>query len=236
MQSSNSLARLSLETSWANQIIWYTALVVNFCFEGVDTQHERASKTQQWQQLWDLVQTWSRERPTGFDPVFEGQASANSVFPEIYFTADWHGAFAKRSSIVTSSCDVAVLSFVYYQFACILLLSYQPSPEFGLHNSRRVSDINVSASSTITGRSNFAQHQILPHAQAICGACKSSPEAVPLSITVCHTVFLWGPLLIDLNERNELLQLLIDLENNHVWPTTWIINALKRKWGIEALM
>ena len=36
----------------------------------------------------------------------------------------------------------------------------------------------------------------------------------------------------DLKERNELVQLLTDLESTHVWPTTWIINALTREWGL----
>ena len=145
MQDSHPLARLRLETAWANQMTWYTACAVNFCFESVDPQIEQASKMQRWQELWDLVQAWSKDRPNGFDPLFEGPAGANGVFPDIYFTADWHGASAKRSSIITGSCDIAVVSFVFYNFACILLLSYRPSPKFAIRNARKLSDINVSS-------------------------------------------------------------------------------------------
>jgi hypothetical protein len=28
---------------------------------------------------------------------------------------------------------------------------------------------------------------------------------------------------------------LTKLEKNHVWPTTWIINALKKEWGVPFL-
>jgi hypothetical protein len=52
-------------------------------------------------------------------------------------------------------------------------------------------------------------------------------------MTVCHTIFIWGPLVTDPTERDEIIQLLVDFENNHFWPTTWIINAVKREWGME---
>jgi hypothetical protein len=80
---------------------------------------------------------------------------------------------------------------------------------------------------------DIEQMQILEHARIICGACKSSPETVPLSITVCHTIFIWGPLVSDLKERAAVVQLLINFEENHLWPTTWIINALKKEWGTD---
>jgi hypothetical protein len=66
----------------------------------------------------------------------------------------------------------------------------------------------------------------------MCGACKCSPQTVHLSITVCHTIFIWGPLVTDPTERDELVQLLVDFENNHFWPTSWIIKAVKREWGV----
>ena len=78
----------------------------------------------------------------------------------------------------------------------------------------------------------YNQDQILWHARAICGASKSSPETVPLSIAVCHTIFIWGPLVSDLSERIEIMQLLIDFEKHHLWPTTWITNILQHQWGL----
>jgi hypothetical protein len=34
------------------------------------------------------------------------------------------------------------------------------------------------------------------------------------------------------NERNEVIRMLTEFENQHVWPTTWIINGLKEQWGM----
>ncbi|KAF2129921.1 hypothetical protein P153DRAFT_227166 [Dothidotthia symphoricarpi CBS 119687] len=201
MQDSHPLARLRLETAWANQMTWYTACVVNFCFEGNEPQDERTHKLGRWQELWDSVHTWAEERPNGFDPIWQGPASDHGIFPEIWFTTDWH-----------------VVSFGFYHFSCILLLSYKPGPKFAIRSSGRLSEVD---------------RQILEHARAICGACKSSPETVPISITLCHTIFIWGPLVADPQERTEVLQLLVKFESTHLWPTTWIINALKAEWGTD---
>ncbi|KAL6709445.1 hypothetical protein ACN47E_001380 [Coniothyrium glycines] len=198
MQDSHPLARLRLENGWANQMTWNTASVVNFCFEGSETHGER-QRIQRWQELWDKVKAWRNDRPRGFDPVFENKSRESGVFPEIWFTADWHA-----------------VSFGFYHFACIMLLSYKPGPKFAIRNVDRLSD-----------------KDILDHARAICGASRSSPEIVPLSITVCHTIFIWGPLVSDPRERNEVLQLLVNFEVNHIWPTTWIISALKTEWAME---
>lgn len=37
---------------------------------------------------------------------------------------------------------------------------------------------------------------------------------------------------MDPNERNEVVQLLKDFERLNVWPTAWIITALKLEWGL----
>jgi hypothetical protein len=32
-------------------------------------------------------------------------------------------------------------------------------------------------------------------------------------------------------ERQEVIQMLQDMEKAHAWPTTWIINSLKEEWA-----
>jgi hypothetical protein len=34
-----------------------------------------------------------------------------------------------------------------------------------------------------------------------------------------------------MRERDEVVQLLEEFEKMHVWPTVWIINALRAEWG-----
>ena len=96
MRDAHPLARLRLETAWANQMTWNIACVVNFCYEVTDPQTERAHRIQRWQELWEQVNAWIKDRPDGFNPIFEGRASDSSILPDIWFTSDWHGKFTQR--------------------------------------------------------------------------------------------------------------------------------------------
>lgn len=91
MQDSHPLARLRLETAWANQMTWNTALVVNFCFES-NPSSENKNKLARWHELWDLIQQWEKDRPPGFNAIWHGEVE-DSCFPATLFTADWHGTF-----------------------------------------------------------------------------------------------------------------------------------------------
>ncbi|KAF3053534.1 hypothetical protein E8E11_011480 [Didymella keratinophila] len=163
MQDSHPLARLRLETAWANQMTWNTALTVNFCFEA-DPSGERKNRLARWQELWDLVQAWKRDRPAGFDSIWDGPAGEDdeSCFPQMWFTADWHA-----------------VAFGLFHFCCMMLYSFKPGPRFAIRS---------------VGSLSNTDRQILEHARAICGACRSTPETVQLSIILCHTIFVWGPL------------------------------------------
>jgi hypothetical protein len=93
------LAWLRIETAWANQVLWITARIANFCFSGskVPATRKDVGRTQQWRELWDMNERWSRERPKGFDAIGEGECADDHVFPDVWFTADWHGEFVSRS-------------------------------------------------------------------------------------------------------------------------------------------
>jgi hypothetical protein len=91
MRDSHPLARLRLETGWSNQMMWNTACVVNFCYDGPEPHNGKVNKTQRWEELWSLVHQWMKDRPVGFNPIFEGQVNTESAIPEVWFTADWHG-------------------------------------------------------------------------------------------------------------------------------------------------
>jgi hypothetical protein len=98
MHDAHPLARLRLETAWANQMTWNLAHVVNYCFDGSDQHGARVQKSGQWEELWTRVEKWSTERPVAFDPIWQGEAGDKGPFPEIWFTSDWHSkshAFAK---------------------------------------------------------------------------------------------------------------------------------------------
>ncbi|KAF2685821.1 hypothetical protein K458DRAFT_364904 [Lentithecium fluviatile CBS 122367] len=201
MRDHYPLAQLRLETAWANQMTWHCACVANFCFDQTEGR-ERAQRMQRWQELWDAVAEWKRERPASFDPLWSGLAEQGSTFPGMLFGADWH-----------------VVASVYFHFSCILLLTYKPGPKFAIRS--------------VQGKLSETDTQILEHARETCGNCKSSPSSVPSLIILCHTIFIWGPLLFDAAERDEVLELFATFQRNHKWPTAWIIKALRVEWGME---
>ncbi|OOQ82429.1 C6 transcription factor [Penicillium brasilianum] len=162
---------------------------------------EPSSRIRRWQELSEAVENWLITRPDTFDPIWYSEAVKESGNP---FPEIWFTA------------DWHIMAFGFYHLACMLLAIYKPSPKFavrGLHSPARESDVRV-----------------MMHARAICGACNSSPSTVPSLITLCHSTFIWGPLMTDSAERAGVIRLLRDMEATHAWPTTWIINSLKEEW------
>jgi hypothetical protein len=164
---------------------------------------EHSTRIRRWQQLSEAVESWLSTRPDTFNPIWYSEAVQGSGNP---FPEIWFTA------------DWHIMAFGFYHLARMLLAIYKPSHRFavrGLHSTARESDIRV-----------------MMHARAICGACNSSPSTVPSLITLCHSTFIWGPLMTDPAERAGVIRLLRDMEATHAWPTTWIINSLKEEWAM----
>ncbi|KAF1930292.1 uncharacterized protein M421DRAFT_59001 [Didymella exigua CBS 183.55] len=196
------LAWLCRETAWANQLLWNTACVANFCFSVPKMRDDAVTRAAAWQELWDRNESWQKDRPKAFDAIGGGPTQDEHVFDDIWFTADWH-----------------VISYVFHHFASILLLRYGPKSKF------RTQWVRSKLSST--------DHEILQHARAICSACKSSMQNAQLLIVLCHTLFIWGPIITSSAERQEIVRMLRTFENMHAWRTAWIVDALKVEWGMD---
>ena len=91
IQHSHPLARLQIETAWANQAAWNAACVVNFCYGGAQAHNQIGDKRQQWQQLWDANQTWQQGKPHRFNPIWSGPSGGSNVFADTLFIAESHG-------------------------------------------------------------------------------------------------------------------------------------------------
>lgn len=146
MRDAHPLARLRLETAWSNQMAWNLARVVNFCYDGNEVYGDMRSRIQHWEELWELVQTWMRDRPAGFNPIYQGPIDDSGSFPNTWFTADWHGKIIQASSLTVSRANSSAVSFCYYHFACIMLLRFRPHSDSVAHDGHRLSktDVNLS--------------------------------------------------------------------------------------------
>jgi hypothetical protein len=143
MQDSHPLARLRLDTAWANQMTWITALIVSFCFEA-ETPGEQNDKLARWHELWDAVQAWAKDRPKGFDPIWHGVAGDDSCFPQVYFTADWHGTLWSSLIYGPSLIHWVAVAFGLYHFSCIMLHGFKPGPRFAIRTVGSLSNKDVS--------------------------------------------------------------------------------------------
>jgi hypothetical protein len=90
---------LRRSTAWANHILWTTATIANFCFSGSRLDNNGTSRAQVWQELWDKNQDWVARRPPDFDPLSHGPPMDGEPFDGIWFTADWHGTWARASPV-----------------------------------------------------------------------------------------------------------------------------------------
>ncbi|KAF5575054.1 transcriptional regulatory moc3 [Fusarium subglutinans] len=80
------------ETAWANTMAWICATVMQFCFGGSVLYPESSTRMQRWYELSEAVENWNKTKPGTFDPIWSGETGLGAdPFPEIWFTADWHG-------------------------------------------------------------------------------------------------------------------------------------------------
>lgn len=93
LMDTHPLAWLRIETAWANQILWNTACVANFCFSRPKLTDDAVTRAAGWQELWDRNEAWQKSRPKEFDPIGRGPAQDEHVFEDVWFTADWHGEY-----------------------------------------------------------------------------------------------------------------------------------------------
>jgi hypothetical protein len=98
----------------------------------------------QYREQWNAIEQWENERPSSFSPIWAGPAGEHSVFPEIWFTADWHGKHLCCVSRYVFLLHVIVVAHGLYHFSCLLLIIYTPGPKFAMRNvGGRFSDSDV---------------------------------------------------------------------------------------------
>lgn len=94
--TSSDITDVKTETAWANTVTWICATVMHFCFGTSLMIPESVDKMRRWDELSKMLGTWHETKPSTFDPIWcqePGISGGGSgpPFPEIWFTADWHG-------------------------------------------------------------------------------------------------------------------------------------------------
>lgn len=93
------------ETAWANTMTWLSATVMHFCFGTSSTNSDPLSRKRQWEALSDSVESWDKSKPRTFEPIWSSESAPgnSNPFPEILFTADWHGVLRLSNNAYVSA-------------------------------------------------------------------------------------------------------------------------------------
>ncbi|KAG9736944.1 hypothetical protein KCU77_g16774, partial [Aureobasidium melanogenum] len=164
--------------------------------------NEPSTRMLKWQELSILLESWRNTRPDTFDPIWQSAEPTDNC------------PFPEIRFVA----DWHLMAFGFYSLCCMLLLIYKPAPRFAIRRVQR--------------RMSQTDTAVIGHARALCGACWYAPDTVPSSITLCHTAFIWGPLMIDRTEQEGVIKLLERMEHRDKWPTAWIVASLKEEWSI----
>lgn len=76
------------DCDWAKRMVAIMAHIVTFCFGDNDKSISK------WDELRALAQDWNARKPSSFEPYYwrDRDVAAERYWPEIWLTADWHGA------------------------------------------------------------------------------------------------------------------------------------------------
>lgn len=104
IQLNDPVSEVRSETGWANTMTWICATIISFAF-GQGFQ-EPAARMAKWNELSAAVESWVRNRPEVFDPIWYEQPilDGSNPFPDIWFTADWHGMSNIRDRQTSRKC------------------------------------------------------------------------------------------------------------------------------------
>ena len=69
----------------------------------------------------------------------------------------------------------------------------------------------------------------------LCGIALSNRRAPPAMNTACIAIAMCGDHFAERSEQQALLEILVETDEKHAWPTGEIQKALKEGWGWEDL-
>ncbi|KAJ5787903.1 hypothetical protein N7457_002893 [Penicillium paradoxum] len=148
-------------------------------------------------------QHWSKARPDSFDPYFVGE--------EMEIGATFPD--------IRFGCAWHAIGNQYNDLAQILLSVHDPSlPTVGPLRPRLVQE---------------ADDHIRKGVWTVCGASLSNSSVPPAMVVGCMAIHLCGDRFTDPRERDLLIQVLIQTDTLHGWPTHELQRQLRETWGMR---
>jgi hypothetical protein len=209
--------RLPLE-AWASQrsfdeaedAIW-TDRVVLFCADVLQFcfggEHPGGkTRTEHWKELKDFEIMWAYCKPLSFSPIQDQEPDRSQ---RQCFPQIWY----------MSECHVSGMQ--YLDLARILLAVYDPSiPRLG------------SGSIAATRRMAAAVREIVLR---ICGTAMSNRTTQPALVMAHMAIAVCGEYFTEEEEQKGMIELLLELEAEHAWPTAKTVAELKQAWSLHPI-
>ncbi|KAJ5498737.1 hypothetical protein N7453_007788 [Penicillium expansum] len=150
-------------------------------------------------------QQWSETRPDTFDPYFVGEdGEVGTKFPDIRYGCPWHA-----------------IGNQYIDLAQILLSVHDPTlPTVGPLRRRLIQEADE------------VQDHIRSGVWKVCGASLSNASVPPAMVVGCMAIHLCGDRFTDPHEQDHLIQVLIQTDKLHGWPTHALQRQLRETWGM----
>ncbi|KZN90235.1 hypothetical protein EN45_003510 [Penicillium chrysogenum] len=148
-------------------------------------------------------QQWSETRPDSFDPYFVGEDVAVGT----------------QFPDIRYGCPWHAIGNQYIDLAQILLSVHDPTlPTVGPLRTRLIQE---------------ADDHIRRGIWKVCGASLSNASVPPAMVVGCMAIHLWGDRFTDPHEQDHLIQVLIQTDALHGWPTHALQRQLREKWGMR---
>lgn len=201
-------------------LIWILAKIVNYLaigdsIDGVFPQDSNSPVSliginqltllSRWQQLVRELDKWSQELPDIFAPCAHlvEDVTYESIFPEIWF-----------------SIPMCASTMLLYHMARIILLVNKPQESTARQN-------------TLCSRLQsyrYIDAEARYHSREICGIALGTPDA-SVRIHMVQPLFVAGQCLTQARERQVILKLLKDVEDDLGWATDSHVQKLQFQWN-----
>lgn len=158
-----------------------------------------------WTEFKRFEERWQENKPPAFKPVYYADPDPNAG---IFFPTIWH----------INSCQT--LGEQHIELGRILLAVSDP----------RIFRIGLGAS-YVNASLETELRAIL---RRLCGLGVSNSKFQPALTTAAVGISVCGEYFADPREQKALIDILVNLELKHAWPTETTITALRRAWELRA--
>lgn len=187
---------------WVTRLILYCADVLQFCFGNETGDSIGKGRPERWKELKEFEDLWEFHKPPSFTSIKYQEPDQEKGQ---VFPWIWYMS------------DYQVLGVQYLDLARILLTVYNPN----------IPLIGLSAAAASRRTSATVREIVL----RILGSATSSQDMIPAQIAAHLAIAVCGHYFTKKNEQNSIINILLELDEIHAWPTAKTIAELREAWS-----